>query len=121
VELISSCIWQAAANWWGLIMGPLHNRKCVQTKGLPNSELISSSWKELLPSPRVSFHIDNIYIYISFNYFLIDFFKKVILFLKFEIVEFFIYYDDIQHVTFLFSQKFISHFEDYLMTKLTLE
>jgi len=29
-------------------------------------------------------------------------------------------YDDFQHVNFIFSQNFISLFEDYLSTKLTL-
>jgi hypothetical protein len=31
-------------------------------------------------------------------------------------------YDDFQHVNLIFSQNFVSHyFEDYLMTKLTLQ
>jgi hypothetical protein len=39
-----------------------------------------------------------------------------------EIIESVAYdnYDDFQHVNFVFSQNFISLFEDYLITKLTL-
>jgi hypothetical protein len=39
------------------------------------------------------------------------FFKKLIIFLKFENIAFSMsYYDDFQHVNFIFSQKFISLF-----------
>jgi hypothetical protein len=39
-----------------------------------------------------------------------------------EIIQYVAYdnYDDFQHVNFIFSQNFISLFEDYLMKKLTL-
>jgi hypothetical protein len=46
VELITSCILAISSQLVGFDHGPLAQKKIrVQAKGLPNSELISSSWK----------------------------------------------------------------------------